>query len=303
MSFIIVKPVSTGFSHSFDDTIGFEKVLINGEETRLNYGALELTKDGFYEIGVVVNGKTYTFTTKVDTTVDHSINVHDKGFANSVTLKANESVTLTATKNGEAFEYKLGDELTEPAAYTFKMVDALGNTKEISFTIVNALYGKFEQEIDEMPGFEKVLVNGEAVTLEKGTLSLTATGAYEVRIVANGVEQKFTINVDATAPTLTITGVENGGVTKDAVILSDPSEEATVVLTRDDEVVEYTLGDEISEPGLYKATVTDAMGNVTEYTFQIEKGINGAVIALIVIAVIAVIGGVVVFILKKKKVF
>ena len=303
MSFIIVEPVSTGFSHSFDETAGFEKVLINGEETRLNYGALELTKDGFYEVGVVVNGKTYTFTTKVDTTVDHSINVHDKGFANSVTLKANESVTLTATKNGEAFEYKLGDELTDPAAYTFKMVDALGNTKEISFTIVSAFYGKFEQEIDEMPGFEKVLVNGEEVTLEKGTLTLAASGAYEVTIVANGVEQKFTINVDATAPTLTITGVENGGVTKDAVILSDPSEEATVVLTRDDEAVEYTLGDEITEPGIYKATVTDSMGNATEYTFEIEKGVNGAVIALIVIAVIAVIGGAVVFILKKKKVF
>ena len=303
MSFIIVTPVSTGFSHNFDETVGFEKVIINGEETRLNYGALELTKDGTYEVGVVVNGKTYTFTTKVDTTVDHRINVHDKGFANSATLNANESVTLTATKNGEAFEYKLGTELTEPAAYTFKMVDALGNTKEISFTIVNALYGKFEQEIDEMPGFEKVLVNGEEVTLEKGTLTLTATGTYEVSIIANGNEQKFTVNVDATAPTLTITGVENGGITKDAVILSDPSEEATVVLTRDDEAVEYTLGDEITEPGVYKATVTDSMGNVTEYTFEIEKGVNGAVIALIVIAVIAVIGGVVIFILKKKKVF
>ena len=303
MSFIIVTPVSTGFSHNFDETVGFEKVIINGEETRLNYGALELTKDGTYEVGVVVNGKTYTFTTKVDTTVDHRINVHDKGFANSATLNANESVTLTATKNGEAFEYKLGTELTEPAAYTFKMVDALGNTKEISFTIVNALYGKFEQEIDEMPGFEKVLVNGEEVTLEKGTLTLTATGTYEVSIIANGNEQKFTVNVDATAPTLTITGVENGGITKEAVILSDPSEEATVVLTRDDEAVEYTLGDEITEPGVYKATVTDSMGNATEYTFEIEKGVNGAVIALIVIAVIAVIGGVVIFILKKKKVF
>ena len=302
MSFIIVEPVSTGFSHSFDETAGFEKVLINGEETRLNYGALELTKDGFYEVGVVVNGKTYTFTTKVDTIVDHSINVHDKGFANSVTLKANESVTLTATKNGEAFEYKLGDAITEPAAYTFKMVDALGNTKEISFTIVNALYGKFEQEIDEMPGFEKVLVNGEAVTLEKGTLTLTATGAYEVTIVANGVEQKVMINVDATAPTLTITGVENGGVTKDAVVLSDPSEEATVVLTRDDEVVEYTLGDEITEPGVYKATVTDAMGNVTEYSFEIEKGVNGGLIALFVILGLGAVGAVVFVILRKKKI-
>ena len=110
------------------------------------------------------------------------------------------------------------------------------------------------------------------------------------------------INVDATAPTLTITGVENGGVTKDAVILSDPSEEATVVLTRDDEAVEYTLGDEITEPGVYKATVTDAMGNATEYTFEIEKGVNGGLIALFVILGIAAIGAVVFVILRKKKI-
>ena len=49
-SFIIVTPVSTGFSYSFDETAGFEKVIINGEETRLAYGALELTEDGTYKI-------------------------------------------------------------------------------------------------------------------------------------------------------------------------------------------------------------------------------------------------------------
>ncbi|MBP3600845.1 MAG: hypothetical protein J6J10_00975, partial [Alistipes sp.] len=227
-SFIIVTPVSTVFSHSFDETAGFEKVIINGEETRLNYGALELTEDGTYEVGVVVNGKTYTFTTVVDCSVDYTINVHDKGYANTVTLNANENVTLTMTKNGEPMEYKFGTEILEPGAYTVKMVDALGNTKELSFTIVNALYGKFEQEIDEMPGFNKVLVNGEEVTLEKGTLSLTASGTYEVTIVANGNEQKFTVVVDSTAPVVTIDGVENGGTTKGAVILSDLSSDATM---------------------------------------------------------------------------
>lgn len=303
MSFIVVPTVATNFSHNFDKVEGFEKVLVNEEEFRLNYGTLDLNKDGAYKVDVVVSGKTYSFAVTIDTKVDHVINVHDKGYANSVKLAANEQVTLTATKNGEAFEYELGTDITEPGAYTVKMVDALGNTKEISFTVVNAVYAKFEQEIDEMPGFEKVLVNGEEVTLEKGTLMLTATGAHEVTIVANGIEQKFTVNVDATAPTLTITGVENGGITKDAVILSDPSEEATVVLTFNDEVVEYKLGDEITEPGVYKVTVTDAMGNATEYTFEIEKGVNGAIVALIVIGVIAAIGGVVFFILKKKKVF
>ena len=126
-----------------------------------------------------------------------------------------------------------------------------------------------------MPGFEKVMVNGEAIALEKGTLTLTATGTYEVSIIANGNEQKFTVNVDATAPTLTITGVENGGITKDAVILSDPSEEATVVRTRNDEVVEYTLGDEITEPAVYTFKMVDALGNSKELSFTIVNALYG----------------------------
>ena len=300
-SFIIVTPVSTGFSHSFDETAGFEKVLINGVETRLNYGALELTEDGTYEVEVIVNGKSYAFTTTVDKSVSYEINVHDKGFANSVTLKANENITLTMTKNGEVMEYKLGTEITEPAVYTVKMVDSLGNTKELSFTIVDALYGKFEEEIDEMPGFGKVLVNGEEVKLEKGTLTLTASGTYEVAIVANGVEQKFTVTVDATAPTLKLEGIENGGSTKGAVIISDVSSDATMRVFLDDVQIEYTAGDELTEVGKYRIVLEDGVGNVSEYSFEILWKMPAAAIVLIVVAVLGAAGAVVWFVISKKR--
>ena len=300
-SFIIVTPVSTGFSHSFDETAGFEKVIINGVETRLNYGALELTEDGTYEVEVVINGKSYTFTTTVDKSVSYEINVHDKGYANTVTLKVNENITLTMTKNGEPMEYKLGTEITEPAVYTVKMVDSLGNVKELSFTIVDALYGKFEEEIDEMPGFGKVLVNGEEIKLEKGTLTLTASGTYEVTIVANGKEQKFTVNVDATAPTLKIEGVENGGSTKGAVIISDVSSDATMKVYLDDVQIEYTAGDELTDVGKYKVVLEDGVGNVSEYSFEILWKMPAAAIVLIVVAVLGAAGAVVWFVISKKR--
>ena len=300
-SFIIVTPVSTGFSHSFDETAGFEKVLINGVETRLNYGALELTEDGTYEVEVIINGKSYAFATTVDKSVSYDINVHDKGFANSVTLKANENITLTMTKNGEPMEYKLGTEITEPAVYTVKMVDSLGNTKELSFTIVDAIYGKFEEEIDEMPGFGKVLVNGEEVKLEKGTLTLTASGTYEVAIVANGVEQKFTVTVDATAPTLKLEGVENGGSTKGAVVISDISDDATMKVYLDDVQIEYTAGDELTEVGKYRIVLEDGVGNVSEYSFEILWKMPAAAIVLIVVAVLGAAGAVVWFVISKKR--
>lgn len=56
----------------------------------------------------------------------------------------------------------------------------------------------------------------------------------------------------ATAPSISLNGVENGGETKDAVIIGDLSEDATVKVTKDGEEIAYKLGDEITEPGEYK---------------------------------------------------
>lgn len=299
-SFTIVEPVVTEFTHNFDELAGFEKVLVNGNEARLNYGTLELTADGKYTVDVVANGETHSFSVTVDTKVDYSANVHDKGFANSVKILANENVTVTVAKNGEAFKYELGKEITEPATYAVQITDALGNKAAFSFTIVEPIVGKFEEEIDLIAGFEKVLVNGTETTIEKGTLALTESGVYEVSIVAGGKTHKFTVTVDATAPTLVLNGVENGGKTTDAVILSDVSEEAEVVVTLNGEQIEYTVGDELSELGEYKVTVTDACGNSTEYNFEIEKGANIALIVIIVILVLGGIGTGVFFYIKKK---
>ena len=299
-SFTIVEPVVTKFTYNFDELAGFEKVLVNGNEARLNYGTLEITADGKYTVDVVANGETHSFSVTVDTKVDYSVNAHDKGFANSVKISANESVTATVTKNGEAFKYELGKEITEPATYGVMLVDVLGNKVEFSFTIVEPTVGKFEEEIDLIPGFEKVLVNGNETTIEKGTLALTESGVYEVSIIAGGKTQKFTVTVDATAPTLTLNGVENGGATTDAVTLTDVSEEAEVVVTLNGEQIEYTVGDELTEIGEYKVTVTDAYGNATEYDFTIEKGANIALIVILIILGVAAIGTGVFFYFKKK---
>lgn len=303
LSFTIIETHYFKFEQELDNIPGFEGIKVNGNDFTLDKGTLVLTDSGEYVVDVTANGMTYSFTVNIDSSVDYTIDVHDKGLANTVTLNSTEELTVTVTKDGEEIEYELGATLTETGAYTVKMVDMYGNAKELSFTIIESLYASFEQEIDEMPGFEKVLVNGEEVTLEKGTLSLTESGTHEVMIVANGVEQVFTVNVDSTPPTVIISGVENGGVTEESVIISELSEKSTIIITRDDEKIEYALGEEIKEPGEYKVTVTDSIGNTTEYTFEIKEGVNGAVIALVIIGVVAVAGTVAIIILKKKKVF
>lgn len=259
--------------------------------------------DGAYRIVVTDLAQNTTeaeFT--VDKSVDFTINVNDKGLSNSVTVTANEEVTLVLTKNGEVVEYKPEDAITEPAAYTLSITDGLGNKAEMSFTVVEPRVQKFEHNFDDTPGFEKALVNGEEKRLNYGTLELFEDGTYEVGIVVSGKTYTFTVTVDGTAPTLKLEGVENGGTTKGDVVLSEPSETAEVKVYRGEEEIEYKLGETISEEGEYRVTVTDECGNSTVYTFTIEAGTNWTLIVLLVVLGLLIAGGVVFFFIRRKRV-
>ena len=237
---------------------------------------------------------------KIDKEVGFAINVNDKGLSNSVIVTADEEVTIVLTKGEEVVEYKLGDAITEVGDYTLTITDALGNKAEMSFTIVQSLVQKFEHNFDEMPGFEKVLVNGEEKRLNYGTLELLEDGAYEVGVVANGTTYSFTVTVDTTAPTLKLEGVEDKGITKNGVTLSDLSEKATVEVYRNDVKVEYTFGEMLTEAGEYRVIVTDEAGNTTAYTFEIQEGNGWIVIAVVVLIVVLLAGGVILILLKER---
>ena len=263
-----------------------------------------ISADGQYRVVVrdlANNEVSVEFT--IDKTVDYAINVNDKGLSNSVIATANELVTVSLTKNGEAMEYALGAAITEPAEYALVVTDALGNRSEISFKIVEPLVKEFTHNFDEIEGFGGVTVNGEDKRLNYGTLELKDDGVYEVGVVVGGNTYLFKVTVDGTAPTISLNGVENGGATKEAVTIGNPSENATVKVTLNGEPVEYTLGDEITEPGEYKVTVTDNIGNTAEYSFTIEKSISVGAIIGIILGILGVVGVVVVIILKKKNVF
>lgn len=130
---------------------------------------------------------------------------------------------------------------------------------------------------------------------------ITEDGEYRV-VVSDlaGNEAEVTFVIDKTAPTLTLNGVNVGGITKEGVTLSYVSEEADVKVFLNDEKIEYTLGDELSEVGKYKVVVTDACGNTTEYDFAIEQSANIGIIVLIVIAVLALGGVGVLFYVQRK---
>ncbi len=262
-----------------------------------------VSADGIYRIVVSdLAGNKVEVEFTIDKTVDYAINVNDKGLSNSVIATANETVTVTLLKNGEKIDYVLGSAISVPAEYTMAITDALGNHEEISFKVVESLVKEFNHNFDDVEGFGGVTVNGEDKRLNYGTLELKEDGVYEVGVIVGGNTYLFKITVDGTAPTITLNGVENGGSTKDAVTIGNPSEDATVKVTLNGEPVEYTLGDEIAEPGEYRVTVTDEIGNTAEYSFTVEKTISVGAIIGIILGVLGVIGAVVIIILKKKEI-
>ena len=181
-------------------------------------------------------------------------------------------------------------------------VTLLGNKAEISFTVVEPRVQKFEHNFDDTPGFEKALVNGEEKRLNYGTLELFEDGTYEVGVVVSGKTYSFTVMVDGTAPTLKLNGVESGGSTAGSVALTEPSETAEVKVLRGEQEIEYKLGETITEEGNYRVTVTDECGNSTVYTFTIEAGTNWTLIVLGIVFGLLIAGGIVFFIVRRRKV-
>ena len=118
---------------------GFERVLVNGEDKRLNYGTLELFNDGDYEVGVVANGVTYTFNITVDGTKPTvKLNGVENGgrTENPVSITdLSEKGEVTVYLNDEKLLYELGDELTENGKYRVVAMDECGNTTEYTFEI------------------------------------------------------------------------------------------------------------------------------------------------------------------------
>ena len=218
-----------------------------------------------------------------------------------MTLTLNEDAEILVYKNGEEIAYELGTPITEPAGYLIKLSDSFGNTSEITFTVVSPTVNKLVYNFDNVEGFEKILVNGEDKRLNYGTLELLTDGSYEVSVVANGITHSFAITVDATAPTLTLNGVENGGTTKGVVTLSELSDDASMKVYLDDMLIDYEMGDELEDIGMYRVVLEDSAGNVSEYNFEILWKMPAAAIVLIVVAALGIVGAVVWIIISSKQ--
>ena len=122
--------------------------------------------------------------------------------------------------------------------------------------------------------------------------SLSQEGNYLMTITDKaGNSTSYTFTIDKTAPTLTLSGVTNGGFTNGTIRvtwgteiggvgaqLTNNKDDLTVKYSRStgstfptSATTSYTSGTSLTEEGNYLMTITDKAGNSTSYTFTIDK--------------------------------
>ncbi|MCI2110845.1 MAG: hypothetical protein LKK13_00660 [Bacilli bacterium] len=280
-------------------------VIKDGEKYDYTFGET-LTEEGSYLITVEdAYGNKTSFTIVIDKSVSFDMNVGDGGISNEpVVIDSGETETVIVTRNGEAYGYEAGTEITEEGTYRVIITDAYGNTKEVTFQIV---YPDAKTSLDYTLGDDVEIVSvtkdGEAVQVDGNRISFTEDGTYVITYKVGDKEYTFTLKLDTTAPEITLNGVEDGGKVDGSVIIDGLTEEGTVEVYKDGVKIEYHLGDEIKDYGSYKVVVTDALGNARTYTFDLAFQMNGWAIALIAVGILAAVGVTVTIIVKRKKTF
>lgn len=280
-------------------------VIRNGETYNYIQGEY-ITKEGSYLITVEDNfGNKTSFTIVIDKSVDFTMNVGNGGIINeAVTITSNEAVSVTITKDSKPYSYNLGDEITEEGFYKVLISDAYGNTKEVTFQIVyKDARTSINYDLGDDVKITKVTKDGKEVGYDSNHLAFMEDGEYVIYYSENGIDYTFTLNLDTTAPEITLIGVEDGGKVDATISISNMTEEGTITVYKDGEVIDYKLGDEIKDYGSYKVVVKDILGNTRTYSFTLEFQMNAWAIALITVGVITSVGVVAFIVMKRKKVF
>ncbi len=280
----------------------FVSVTKNSEPYAYSFGDV-LSEEGFYTFRLSDDfGNSTTFSFTIDKSVSYSANIGNGLIASeNVQIVNGEKLTVTVMKDNQVIDYEFGQPLEAEGSYKVLMKDAYGNEKTLGFTIVKGVKTTLDYTLGESVSVLKIERDGEEILFEGNRLNFTESGAYTVTAEAEGKTYSFVLELDNIAPTLELIGVKDGGVSGKAVTLDNLSEQATVEVFKDGELTPYELGSELKEYGEYRVVVTDEAGNQTEYSFTLKHVLNGGAVALIVIGIVVLVGGVAAILVMRKK--
>ncbi len=249
----------------------------------------ELTKSGKYVVYVADRANNFvSFEFQIDKEIAFDINTYRGGISNGgVRIIAYENLKIYMAKDEQMIDYQFEQILNDEGEYSFTITDELGNMYSSYFTIINKAKQNLQHLLQEDISIKSISKDNETYEYEllENSLYLYDEGKYLISIIDNKTnnEYSFEITLDTTPPTLEIFGVENGGKTKNVVVLKNVSETPYELIIYVDGVrFDYKLGDKIEKSGKFEITLKDEAGNTTTYSFEREYSFNAASIAVFV---------------------
>ncbi|WP_052343677.1 S-layer homology domain-containing protein [Bacillus massiliigorillae] len=265
----VTAPIVTGIAnqsiYNTSVTIEFNEgvATLNGKKFE---SGTKVVEEGSYELNVVDQaGNTTIVHFEIDKTSPEITGVANQGVYNtSVTIQFNEG---KATLNRGSIE--TGTEVETEGKYELIVTDKAGNVTTVNFEIDKtspeitgvANQGVYNTSVTIQFNEGKATLNGESI--ETGT-EVEAEGKYEL-IVTDKAGNVTTVyfDMDKTAPK--VTGVTDKGIYNKSVTIAFNEGEATL------NGKEIANGSTVEKEGTYQLIVTDAAGNKTTMSFEIDK--------------------------------
>ncbi len=204
----------------------------------------------------------------INRTIPYEANIVDGAFTTgNVTIEFLGELALQQVSCNEEF-IDLATRYTVPGKYIISVVDLLGNTMEFSFTILPTRVQVVDLQNLEDYAVVNATFNGVATLLEvtDSQLYLDANGKYVIKMENTKKNNVFEFNIEVDNIVAFDTNIVVGGLTTDAANLTfNETVKQTTTLNGN----EIKTAKTYKEPGNYKITATDELGNVQEITFTI----------------------------------
>lgn len=221
---------------------------------------------------------------------------------NPVELKISDKVDYSVYRNGIKQSDMDINRITRYGAYSIRLGGETTGITMLSFQIV----GKYSNiSYYNMPeGFRvlDVLKDGLYVAPDTDMVDMTDEGEYDITYfcIANEKDYVFHVVIDHTEPVLALSNVNEKGVARGPVDISDAllEENMEILVKRNNETIPYQ--EVLKESGQYTIDFADQAGNITSYSFTILMYLSVSSV-LYILGFVAVFAGVILYSIIARK--
>lgn len=265
-----------------------------------NKNAITIKKDSyvyyeFYNVGKnqpIINGEVVNSNQVNFVVKNNDTSYIEKAFLNGVLL---EDFDKTIFSEHGKWEFILSDKMGNKSYFSFYQV--LKEMQEFDYQTPD-YYKISEIQYDSGNGINISYMDYVTQNDKSSEISFKENGTYKVKITSiyNNSSKTFEIKINNIAPVITLIGCEEGGSTKEDVIIQGYSVGDTVYIYRDGKLVsktyisnKSTTPQTIKDGGEYEVVIESEAGVKTSVKFKKDYIANTAGSVLIIIVILGLV--------------